>query len=140
MLIETIRADRIAAMKARDETVRNLLGTLIAAATKDTKTPDDEQIVRTTRAFLKSLTETIGLLQERGQDTSGQKAEIAILEAYLPQQISTAELEASIAQIVAELPERSPKAMGQVMAALKSRHGGSFDARMANSLVKRALV
>jgi uncharacterized protein YqeY len=140
MLIETIRADRIAAMKARNEVAKNLLGTLVGAATKDSKTPDDELTVRTIRAFLKSLTETVGLLQERGQDTSGQKAEIAILEAYLPRQLSMSELEASINEIVAGLPERSPKAMGQVMAALKSRHGSSFDARAANGLVKAALA
>lgn len=140
MLIETIRADRIAAMKARNEIAKNLLGTLAAAAAKDTKTPDDEQTLRTIRAFLKSLTETVGLLQERGQDTSTQQAEIAILETYLPRQLSTPELEASIAEIIAGLPERSPKAMGQVMAALKSRHGSGFDARAANGLVKAALA
>ena len=56
------------------------------------------------------------------------------------QALSEAELEASIAAIVAGLPERSPKAMGQVMAALKARHGDALDARGAASVkVKAAL-
>ena len=59
MLIDTIRADRLVAMKERDELKRDLLGTLFAAATKDSKTPDDATVVRSIRAFVKSLDETI---------------------------------------------------------------------------------
>ena len=46
---------------------------------------------------------------------------------------------ASIAEIVAGLPERSPKAMGQVMAALKARHGDALDSKTASGLVRAAL-
>ena len=68
-----------------------------------------------------------------------QRAERAILEAYLPRPLSEPELRASIAEIVAALPERSPKAMGQVMAALKAKHGDMLDSRAASALVKAAL-
>ena len=47
MLIDQIKADRLAAMKARDELKKNLLGTLFAAATKDGKAPDDATVLRT---------------------------------------------------------------------------------------------
>jgi uncharacterized protein len=140
MLLDRIKADRLAAMKARDELKKNLLGTLLAAAAKDTKTPDDAQLTRTVRAFVKSLDETIGLLQARGGDTAPQAAEKAILLAYLPMTLAEDELKASIAAIVASLPERSPKAMGQVMATLKARHGDALDARTASALVKAALA
>ena len=63
MLLDRIKADRIGAMKERDEVRKNLLGTLLGAATKDSKAPDDETIVRTIRSFLKSLDETIGLVE-----------------------------------------------------------------------------
>ena len=139
MLIETLKADRLAAMKARDELKKNLLGTLLAAATKETKTPDDAAVTKAIRSFLKSLDETIGLLEGKGLDAGPQRAEKAILEGYLPRMLPEAELQASIAAIVAGLPERSPKAMGQVMAALKARHGDAFDARAASGLVKAAL-
>ena len=140
MLIEKIRTDRIAAMKARDELRKNLLGTLVAAASKETKTPDDATVIRTVRAFEKSLDETIALLAAKGLAAEPQRAEKAILAGYLPQTLPEGELAASIAAIVAELPERSPKAMGQVMAALKARHGDALDSRAASALVRAALA
>jgi uncharacterized protein YqeY len=139
MLIERIREDRVQAMKARDDLKKNLLGTLFAAATKDTKNPDDATVTRTIRSFLKSLDETIGLLEGKGQGAGPQRAEKAILEDYLPRLLGEVELKASIDEIVAGLAERSPKAMGQVMAALKARHGDALDSRAASALVKAAL-
>jgi uncharacterized protein len=139
MLIDRIRADRVAAMKARDETRKNLLGTLFAAAAKDNKQPDDAAVVRTIRSFTKSLEETVSLVESRGGDAAAQRAELAVLADYLPRTLSEAELKASIEAIVAELPDRSPKAMGQVMAALKDRHGDMLDSRAASTLVRAAL-
>ena len=96
MLIDQIKADRLAALKSRDELKKNLLGTLVAAATKDSKAPDDAAVAKTVRSFLKSLEETIGLLAGRGLDTAQQRAETAILQGYLPQPLSEAALRASI--------------------------------------------
>lgn len=138
MLIDTIRSDRLAAMKARDELKKDLLGTLFAAATKETKTPDDAAVVRAIRAFVKSLDETIAVLKDR--DSSRQHREKEILEAYLPQTLPPEALRASVAEIVAGLPERSPKAMGQVMAELKARHGDAVDMKLASGLAKAALA
>ena len=139
MLIDRIKADRLEAMKARDELRKNLLGTLFAAATKETKTPDDATVTKSIRAFVKSLDETILLLRDRGLEAEQQRAERAILETYLPRALGEEELRASIAELVAALPERSPKAMGQVMAALKERHGEALDSRAASALVRAAL-
>ena len=140
MLIDTLKADRLQALKARDEVRKNLLGTLTTAATKDTKTPEDAAVVATIRAFLKSLDETIGLLEARGLDAGQPRAEKAILEGYLPPVLDEATLKASIAAIVTGLPDRSPKAMGQVMAALKAKHGTALDAKVASGLVREALA
>ena len=93
MLIETIKADRLQAMKAKDELRKNLLGTLYAAATKDTKAPgrcggrQDDPVVREGRPRRRS-----GCSKARGLDTTTQRAERAILEAYLPRTLSEAEL------------------------------------------------
>jgi uncharacterized protein YqeY len=140
MLIDRIREARLLAMKARDETRKNLLGTLYAAATKDDKQPDDAAVVRTARSFVKSLEETVALVESRGGNAASQRAELAILADYLPQSLSEQELLASIESIVAALPERSPRAMGQVMAALKQRHGDALDSRAASALVRSALT
>jgi uncharacterized protein len=139
MLIERIKADRLAAMKSRDELKKNLLSTLVAAATKDSKAPDDAAVAKTLRSFLKSLEETTGLLEGKGLDAGQQRAEAAILQDYLPQPLSELALRVSIDEVVAGLPDRSPKAMGQVMAALKERHGDALDSRAASALVRAAL-
>ncbi len=140
-LLDRIRADRLAVVKARDERRRDLLGTLLAAAAKDTKIPDDAQVARTARAFIKSLDETAALVEARGGDAAAQRAERAILEAYLPGGLSDEELRAAVAEAVAALPEaeRGPKAVGWVMAALKARHGEALDARAASAAVRVAL-
>jgi uncharacterized protein YqeY len=140
MLIDQIKADRMLALKARDELRKNLLGTLYAAATKETKTPADAAVAKTVRSFLKSLDETIALLEARRLDATRQRAEAAILAEYLPRAIPEAELRASIEEIVAGLPERTPKAMGQVMAALKARHGDALDSKAASEMVRAALA
>ena len=138
MLLDRIKADRIGAMKERDEVRKNLLGTLLGAATKDSKPGR-----RDDRAHHPLVPEVARRDDRAGRGRGGsagqQRAEKAILEGYLPQALSEAELEASIAAIVAGLPERSPKAMGQVMAALKARHGDALDARAASVKVKAAL-
>lgn len=137
MLIDTIRADRLVAMKARDELRKNLLGTLFAAATRESKTPDDPSVVRTIRSFIKSLDETIAALKDR--DSSSQQREKDILEGYLPAGLSADELAAAIGEIVSGLPDRSPRSMGQVMAQLKSRFGDGVDMKEASRQVKLAL-
>jgi uncharacterized protein YqeY len=137
MLFDRLKNDRLQAMKARDDAARNLLGTLIAAASKDSKSPDDETVVHTIRAFLKSVDETIGHLA--GRDTTVQQREKAILESYLPSMLDGADTRSAVEGIVAELPERSPKQMGKVMAELKARHGAAVDLKLANPIVKELL-
>jgi uncharacterized protein YqeY len=136
-LIETIRTDRLVAMKERDELRKNLLGTLYAAATRESKTPDDASVVRTIRAFLKSLDETIAALGRR--DSTAQQRERALLEAYLPAPLDADALRLSVAEIVSALPERSPRALGQVLAALKERHGAAIDMRQASAIAREVL-
>lgn len=138
MLIDQLKADRLQAMKARDDVAKNLLGTLVAAAAKDAKSPDDETVIRTIRAFLKNVEETIGHLA--GRDSSVQEREKAILESYLPALLDEGATQAAIEAIVVELPDRSPRQMGKVMAELKARHGAAIDLKRANAMVKAALV
>ena len=99
--------------------------------------PDDATVVRTIRSFLKAIEETIAALKDR--DSSRQQQEKAILEAYLPASLDADQLTAAIQEIVDGLPDRSPKAMGQVMAQLKSRFGDAVDMKEASRQVKLAL-
>lgn len=138
-LIARLQADRIAAIKGRRELERDLLGTLLAAATREAKQPDDAAVVRTVRSFLKANQETATALAAAGKDRAAVLAERALLERYLPTTVGEAELEAAAAAIVAGLPERSPKLLGRVMAALRERYGEALDARLASDVARRAL-
>jgi uncharacterized protein YqeY len=65
---------------------------------------------------------------------------IAILEEFLPQTMSPEETRAIVESIIAELPDRSPKAMGMVMGKLKKEFGDQLDMGIASRLVKEALA
>ena len=69
-----------------------------------------------------------------------EKAELAVIDEFLPQQMSDAETSAAIEAIKAELGASSVKDMGKVMAELKARHGSELDMSKASGLVKAALT
>ena len=128
-------------MKARDELKKNLLGTLFAAATKDGKAPDDAAVLRTIRSFVKSLDETVSLLAgagpgyRRATRGAGHSRGLPAAGARRGRACTPAS-----PRSWPRLPERSPKAMGQVMAALKARHGDALDSKIASGLVRAALA
>jgi len=68
-----------------------------------------------------------------------EKAELAVIEEFLPQQMSEDETRAAIAQIKADLGAEGMKDMGRVMGELKARHGATLDMSKASGLVKEAL-
>ncbi len=68
-----------------------------------------------------------------------EREEIAVIERFLPKQMSEDEVTAAIAAIVAELGAGSIKDMGRVMAELKARHAGQMDFAKAGGLVKQTL-
>ena len=70
MLIDTIREDRIKAMKARDEKKKSLLGVLVADACKDEKQPDDVTVVRFVKKFIENARENLQAC-EKGGGSSG---------------------------------------------------------------------
>ena len=66
-------------------------------------------------------------------------AEIAVIEEYLPRQMSEADAKAAIAALIKETGASSPKDMGKVMAALKTKFAGQMDFGRASGLVKELL-
>ena len=69
-----------------------------------------------------------------------ERGELAVIEEFLPQQLSEDETRTAIAEIKAELGASSVKDMGRVMAQLKARHPTSLDMSKASALVKEALA
>ncbi len=68
-----------------------------------------------------------------------EREEIAIIEEFLPRQLSEAEIRQAVEEVIAETGAESPKDMGRVMGALKARYAGQMDMSLASRLVKERL-
>ena len=81
------------------------------------------------QSLIKSRRESIALNQQGGRQAlvDKKRAEIAIIEEFLPKQMSEEETRAAIREPVASLGARSVKDMGKAMAALKSKYAGQLD-------------
>ena len=149
MLRDQIKAATIAAMKAGEKD-RTAALRLIGARIKDRdielrtgKAPDDDNamVVEVLQKMAKQRRESIEMFQSGGRQELAEKeqGELAVIEEFMPQQLSEADTAAAIEAIKAELGASSLKEMGQVMAELKARHGPQLDMSKASGLVKAAL-
>ena len=150
MIRDDIKQAQIAAMKAGDKESRAAIG-LIQAAVKNrdieartqANPPDDDAlVVEVLQKMVKQRRESIELYRKGGREelATAEEREIAVIERFLPAQMTEAETSAAIAAIKAELGAGGMKDMGRVMAALKTRHAASLDMSKASALVKAALV
>jgi uncharacterized protein YqeY len=91
--------------------------------------------------MIKQRRESVDLYRKgnRAELAAAEEAEIAIIERFLPKQMSDEEAKAAIAGIIAETGAASMKDMGRVMALVKERHPTAIDPARASGLVKSAL-
>lgn len=139
-----------AAMRARDTRAVSTMR-LILAALKDrdiaergkgnTEGLADQQVLAMLQAMVKQREESIKLYEQGGRTdlVDDEKAEIAIIQQFLPTPLSESEIAAAVEAIVAELQATSIKDMGRVMALLKERHAGSIDLARAGVIVRERL-
>ena len=149
MLRDSIKAAQVAAMKAGDKprlaAVRLILAKLkdrdIELRTAATTPDDDAVVVEVLQKMVKQRRESITLYLQGGRQelADAEAAELAVIEEFLPQQLSEDATRAAIEAIKAELGASSVKDMGKVMAELKARHGSELDMSKASALVKAAL-
>jgi len=149
MIRDDINTAKIAAMKGGDkETVGTLrlvqasiLNRDIEARTGGAPRDDDTLVTEVLQKMVKQRRESADIYRKNGrEDRAGvEEAEIAVIERFLPQQLSDAEAEAKIREIVSETGASSMKDMGRVMALVKERLGGSIEPARASGLVKAAL-
>ncbi|HQV02848.1 MULTISPECIES: GatB/YqeY domain-containing protein [unclassified Novosphingobium] len=149
MLRDSIKSAQVAAMKAGDKSrlaaVRLILAKLkdkdielrTAAAVPD----DDVLVVDVLQKMAKQRRESITLYEQGGRQELAEveKAELAVIEEFLPQQMGEDEVKAAIASIIAEVGAEGMKDMGKVVGALKAKHGSQIDMGKASGLVKGAL-
>ena len=133
-LYEKLRADIVAAMKARDSKTAVILRTSDAAiqrASMDLGKPiDDALVTATLRKAVKNLTDARAEFEKGGRAdlAEANTAEISVLEKYLPKGLDPAKVEALIVEAIRSTGAQSKKEMGKVIAALKqSPEAGSLD-------------
>jgi uncharacterized protein YqeY len=138
------------AMRARDTAalgaIRLILAKLkevdIAARTETNRegVPDD-RILSMLQGMIKQRNESIVLYEKgnRADLADKEKAEIAVIERFLPQQMDEAAVEAAVREAVAAAGAKTVKDMGGVMAALKAKYAGQMDFAKASGAVKKAL-
>jgi len=149
MIRDDIKAATIAAMKGGEKEITGTLR-LVSAAIKNrdieartgsAPNDDDTLVTEVLQKMVKQRRESADIYRKNGRDDRAEveEAEIAVIERFLPQQLSEAEAEARIREIVAETGASSMKDMGRVMALVKERLGGSIEPARASGLVKAAL-
>jgi len=149
MIRDDIKAAQITAMKAGDKASRGAI-TLIQSAIKNRdieartgKAPEDDDalVVEVLQKMVKQRRESIEMYTKGGREELAdvEAAEVAVIERFLPKQMSDAETSAAIETIKAELGASGMKDMGRVMAELKARHATTLDMSKASGLVKAAL-
>jgi uncharacterized protein len=113
----------------------------IAARPKGVTAVPDEEIVAMLRGMVKSRRESVDLYRQGGRAdlVAKEENEIAVIEAFLPQQMDEAATEAAVADAIAETGAASIKDMGKVMAALKAKHGAVLDMSRVGPIVKAKL-
>ncbi len=136
------------AMKAGDaprvSTLRMIMAKLkdtdIAARPALEKVPD-EQIVAMLRGMAKTRRESVDLYKQGKRDdlVAKEEAEIAVIEAFLPQQMAAEATEAAVVAAIAETGAATIKDMGKVMAALKAKYAATLDMGKVGPIVKAKL-
>ena len=150
MMRDDIKAATIAAMKGGDkETTATLRLAQAAIKNRDIelrtsdKAPDDDALVtEVLQRMVKQRRESADIYRKNGREDRAavEEAEITVIERFLPAQMSDADAQAKIREIVTETGASSMKDMGRVMALVKERLGASIEPARASALVKSALA
>jgi uncharacterized protein len=151
MLREKLNEAMKGAMRARDQaalgTIRLILAKLkdvdIAARTEASREGvADDKILSMMQGMIKQRNESIALYEKgnRADLADKEKAEIVVIERFLPQQMDEAAVAAAVKDAIASAGATSIKDMGGVMAALKDKYAGQMDFAKASATVKKALT
>jgi uncharacterized protein YqeY len=150
MLRENVQKATIEAMKAGD---KPRVGALrqISAKIKDRDieqrtarnvVADDDLVTDVLLKMAKQRRESIEMYEAGGREelAAQERAELAVIEEFLPRRMDEGETRAAIEQVKADLGASGLKDMGRVMAELRARHGATLDMSSASGLVKEALA
>ena len=148
MLFDQINTDIKEAMKARDkvrlETLRNIKKVFLEAKTAPgaNDTLDDAQALKILQKLAKQGTDSAALYntQNRPDLAEAEMAQVNVIESYLPKQMSEAEIETVVKEIIAQTGAQSMKDMGKVMGVASKQLAGKADGKVISEIVKRLLA
>ena len=149
MIRDDIKAALVDAMKGGDKaatgTIRLIQSALknrdIELRTGTAPADDDLVVTEVLQKMIKQRRESVDLYRKGGREelASAEEAEIAVIERFLPRQMSEDEARAAVQAIIAEVGASSMKDMGRVMALVKERHASEIEPARASGLVRAAL-
>ena len=145
-LREQLNQDIKAAMKAREQNRLDALRLLLAAVKQrevdERITLDDGGVIAVIEKMLKQRKESIAQYDKAGRQDLADKErfEISVLEGYMPQPLSQAEIETIVAEALASTGAKSAADMGKVMGVVKPRLAGRADMGRVSALVKAKLA
>ncbi|ARU15850.1 GatB/YqeY domain-containing protein [Croceicoccus marinus] len=149
MLRDDLKAAQIQAMKDKDKERLNAVRLILAKVkdrdielrTSEAAGDDDALVIDVLQKMAKQRRESITMYNEGGRAelAEAEEKELAVIEEFLPAQMSEEETTAAIEQIKADTGASGMKDMGKVMAELKARHGTELDMSKASALVKASL-
>ena len=149
MLRDDLQSALKTAMLTKDSVTTGALRMIIAgqkekdveARGKGQDKASDTELLSMMQGMIKQRNDSIKMYIDgnRPELAEKEKAEIAVIERFLPKQMSDAEVEEAIKSIIAEVAASSMKDMGKVMGALKAKYAGQMDLGKANGFIKALL-
>ena len=149
MIRDDIKAALVDAMKSGDKagtgTIRLIQSAIknrdIELRTGTAPTDDDQLVTDVLQKMIKQRRESVDLYRKGNREelAAAEEAEIAVIERFLPRQMSEEEARAAVQAIIAETGASSMKDMGRVMALMKERHASEIEPARASGLVREML-
>ena len=149
MIRDDIKTALVTAMKGGDKettaTIRLIQSAIknrdIELRTASAQPDDDLLVTEVMQKMIKQRRESVEMSRQGNREelAAKEEAEIAVIERFLPAQMSEDEAKAAISAIIAEVGASSMKDMGRVMGEVKSRHASSIEPARASALVRAAL-
>jgi len=140
---EQIKVSMRAKDKPRTTSLRNIRAAFIEALKADgSESLSDEAAIAILTRLAKQRRESITAYEQGGRDdlVAAEKAELEVIEHWLPTLADEATVKTWVAEAVASTGASSPSDMGKVMGALMKAHKGEFDGKLGSQLVKAALA
>lgn len=141
-----VTEDMKAAMRAKDTQLLGALRLLLAAIKQrevdERRELADADVLATIEKMIKQRRDSIAQFEAGGRQdlAQGEAFEVALLQTYLPAQLSDTQVEEAVAAAIAETCAAGPQAMGKVMVLLKAKLAGRADMSRVSALVKSRLT